>query len=382
MATDKKKKQAEINAFNNEIITNSVDYDVDPLIEKRINDFVNKQNKYTIPSLLQDETNDTTFKKRKIPYKCHYCGKVLNEPMASDKVKGFPKIYNSLYEGNDYKLPICMECLEKLYIYFFKQLNSMGDAIERICMLYDLYFDVELVAQAKKNCLPNEIMSAYLSKLELKKYAGYSYGNTLEKKVIEVKKTKPTVNGQHLIPEGLDAELVKFWGYGYEPEDYPLLQEKYEDWITKHECVSKSQELVFKTLSQLEVQIGRELQKGNDVTKLYRQLNEFLNAGNLQPKQTNDNKLTEQNTFGTLIKKWEMERPIAEPDPEWKDVDGIGKYISVWFLGHLCKMVGIRNKWSQLYEETIKQYTVEKSEYQSSVDELSFNDVFGGAMDD
>ena len=63
---EQKKKQAEINAFNNEIITNSVDYDVDPLIEKRINDFVNKQNKYTIPSLLQDETNDTTFKKRKI----------------------------------------------------------------------------------------------------------------------------------------------------------------------------------------------------------------------------------------------------------------------------------------------------------------------------
>ena len=33
---------------------------------------------------------------------------------------------------------------------------------------------------------------------------------------------------------------------------------------------------------------------------------------------------------------------MPEPDEAWQDVDGIRRYINVWFLGHLCKMMGIK----------------------------------------
>ena len=107
----------------------------------------------------------------------------------------------------------------------------------------------------------------------------------------------------------------------------------------------------------------------------------LVSINNITQNKTKDNTLAEQNTFGTLIRKWENERPIPEPDEEWKDVDGIVRYITVYFLGHLCKMMGIKNSYSRLYEEEMAKYKVEKPEYEDD-DEALFDAVFGGGLDD
>lgn len=93
---------------------------------------------------------------------------------------------------------------------------------------------------------------------------------------------------------------------------------------------------------------------------------DLLGTANLKPSQNNEKAMVEQNTFGTLIKKWENERPISEPLPEWQDVDNIRKYITVYFLGHLCKMVGVQNKYSAAYEEEMAKYRVEMPELSPS----------------
>ena len=116
--------------------------------------------------------------------------------------------------------------------------------------------------------------------------------------------------------------------------------------------------------------------KGENTEKLYSQYNATLDSAALKPKQNVESTLVEQNTFGTLIKKWENEEPIPEPTEEWKDVDNIVHYISVWFLGHLCKMIGIKNHWSVMYEEEIAKYTVNRPEY-SEEENVNFDDVFG-----
>ena len=67
-------------------------------------------------------------------------------------------------------------------------------------------------------------------------------------------------------------------------------------------------------------------------------------------------------TFGQLIEKWEEEKPIPEPSPEFKDVDNIGKYIRVWFKGHLARAFGLDNGYSKEYDEYIEQYKVKKQE--------------------
>ena len=83
-------------------------------------------------------------------------------------------------------------------------------------------------------------------------------------------------------------------------------------------------------------------------------------------------------SFGSLIRKWEDEKPIPEAKPEWKDVDGIRRYISVYFYGHLSKMFGFRNDWAKLYDEEIAKYTVKKPQMDTEDENLvSYEDIFG-----
>ena len=63
----------------------------------------------------------------------------------------------------------------------------------------------------------------------------------------------------------------------------------------------------------------------------------------------------DSNPFGVGIRLYENSKPIPEPDPELQDVDGIIKYISIWFLGHLCKMLGIKNTYCKLYEQELEK---------------------------
>ena len=88
-------------------------------------------------------------------------------------------------------------------------------------------------------------------------------------------------------------------------------------------------------------------------------------------------------TFGQLIDKWEQEKPIPEPEEEFKDVDKIGLYIDVFFKGHLSKMMGLKNAFSALYERYIAKYTVKKPEYDEDVDsEVLFDKIFGKSIDE
>ena len=88
--------------------------------------------------------------------------------------------------------------------------------------------------------------------------------------------------------------------------------------------------------------------------------------------------LADQNTFGTLIQKWENERPIPQPDPEFEDVDGIRRYVGAYFLGHLCKMMGIKNRYSAIYEEEMAKYTVEKPSYEQDEVDPEMSALFEG----
>ena len=52
----------------------------------------------------------------------------------------------------------------------------------------------------------------------------------------------------------------------------------------------------------------------------------------------------------------------------WKDTDTIGKYLKVWFTGHLMRMFSIENKDEEEYYAEINKYTVETSEDEGEED--------------
>ena len=88
--------------------------------------------------------------------------------------------------------------------------------------------------------------------------------------------------------------------------------------------------------------------------------------------------MSEAQTFGTLIAKWETERPLPEIDPELEDVDKIGRYIDVFYRGHMAKVLGLKNGLSHIYQKFIEKFTVKRPEYDSDEDsEALFDAIFG-----
>lgn len=174
-------------------------------------------------------------------------------------------------------------------------------------------------------------------------------------------------------------EIVKLFGSGFSNEDYLYLQDQYDDWCSRTQVDSKSQQTYVAQICMQLLDIYKDRKASRDVTKKLDALDKLMNSARLQPKQNVDNSAADSLTFGQLIEKWENEKPIPEPSEEFKDVDGIGKYIRVWFTGWLSKALGLKaNVFTQEYDEEISKYTVEKpDEFEEGTSSDIYDRLFG-----
>ena len=325
-------------------------------------------------------SNNTEFQKIKYSkedepnfYKCPCC--------ATSYVKlddNFPASQSELYAGWNYHLPICKRCLDRMFEHYTEVYGNDEDkAIRRICEKYDIYYCESLLSASRKITKNRSRIHTYISKANLVQYKGKTFDTTLDEE-----RTGDIIETLDDVKDAKKAKLktVKFFGTGFSDDDYQYLQEQYDDWTTRHECKTKAQEEVFKRICFKQLEILKATRNGENTKDLDYTYQQLLDTANLKPKQTNMDALAEDRTFGQLIKIWENEKPVPEPDPEFKDVDGIGRYISVFFLGHLAKMVGIKNKFSRMYDEEMAKYTVEKPEYEEDTEAL-FDAIFGGHLE-
>lgn len=178
-------------------------------------------------------------------------------------------------------------------------------------------------------------------------------------------------------------KIVEVFGEGFSDEDYFYLQDQYDDWCARTQVDTKAQEMYVVQICLQSLEIYKDRRAGRDVTNKLKALDTLMSAANLQPKQNVSNAATDSLTFGQLIEKWENEEPIPEPSEEFKDVDGIGKYLRVWFSGHLAKALNLKNAYTKEYEDTIKEYTVTKPEYyeEGGSDDI-YNALFGSEGDE
>lgn len=181
----------------------------------------------------------------------------------------------------------------------------------------------------------------------------------------------------------ITKRMKEFWGYEFSDRDLIFLDTQYKDWVTRHECNTKAQEEVFKRLCFIQLKLLNADKVGAQTKDLDRTFQELLDTANLKPKQNALDTLSDAQTLGTLIDKWENERPIPEVDDDLKDVDKIGLYLDVFFKGHLAKMLKLKNPLSRLYDSFIYKYTVTKPEYSEEEDtEGLFEQIFGMSDED
>lgn len=311
-------------------------------------------------------------------FHCCSCGK------DSDNASLFPRSSHFLHANNHMRMPYCNDCCNALFNVTKLGFPDYHDSYRRICQMLDIYYNEYLAEQAYQESNDGNRVTKYITLLNNRpQIAEKTYADNvfedIEKSATELYRMTPEIPTYTVTQEMRD-----FWGFGLSDKGYDFLNHKYEEWSRDVECDNIAQKTIIKNICLIQLQIQTAMEEGDDITKLINQFNASLSSANLQPKQKSDNEmLTDNQCFGLKIKEWEDEEPIDEPDERFKDVDGIRHYIIVWFLGHFCKMMGIKNKYTQWlekeYAEEVEKYTVEPPTYNDDDDSLLDGDeLFGG----
>ena len=185
-----------------------------------------------------------------------------------------------------------------------------------------------------------------------------------------------TETNKRIVQKTLKTARKRFGNYNN--EDLMFLENEYQDWITRYECNTKAQETIFERLAFKKWEINKATKAGQNTKDLDKTYTDLLASINILPRQNADNGLDSSLTFGQLIEQWESTKPIPDPDPEFADVNHIGKYIKTWFKGSLARSLGIDNGYSKEYDDELQKYTVKKQDY-SEDDESDdiYKSVFG-----
>lgn len=283
------------------------------------------------------------------------------------------------------KIPYCEQCLSDMYDEYVIKYTVMDHptpkrkAMERICMITDKYYSDKLFDSAmkerEKECYQKKtFVWLYMKQTNMYQYALKDYDNTIQERYL-LDSQNGMITPENVVSEKSDDELEvieeskRIFGNGFSEDDYLYLYDQYTDWTTRHECNTKAQEEVFKRLCFVQLDLLKATRTKQPTKDLDATFQNLLGTANLQPKQNAKDAVSDAQTFGTLIDKWENTRPLPEIDEELKDVDKIGLYIRVFFAGHLAKMLGINNAYTDEYDEVMAPLTVSKQEYSDIDDE-------------
>ena len=269
-------------------------------------------------------------------------------------------------------------------------------AMKRLCMKLDLYWADPIYDMVEKTVGTRSKVRAYIGKTNLYRYLDKTYDDTIkeEERVVLSAADIQGAAQNVLLPEQpaspveITPEIVSFWGSGYTPEMYMELEQRRQYWMSRLPDGTKvdiGTEVLIRNGCTLEVDIAKNRLSGKSVEKSVKALIDVIGSLNMKPDQKRDggDAEAEKTPMGVWIKRWEEERPVPEPDPELQDHDGVVKYVTTWFLGHLCKMLGIRNTYCKLYEDAMLERTKDRDiDEDIEIDEDLFNDIFSNTVGD
>lgn len=329
---------------------------------------------------------------------CFKCGKEYS------RYKGFfPVNYSILNKGVGHT-PYCKDCIDELYNSYLSQCNNAKLAVRQVCRKLDLYWSNSVYEFVERKATTRTVMTNYISKINTTSYLGKSYDNTLsEEGTLWSFNTSDQNSDQNSAEIKIDIdthtesrddydvseEVRVFWGSGYTSEMYKELEERRAYWMSglpKGTKLDIGTETLIRQACNLEIDINRARAEGKPIDKLVNALNNVLGGANLKPTQKKDDlDASITNTpMGVWLYRYENLRPLPDIDEELKDVNGIKKYMFTW-MGHLCKMLGIKNGYTRLYEDEISRLRVERPEYDDEDDESLLVNVYSetnGANDE
>ena len=305
----------------------------------------------------------------------------------------FPVSYAILYKGIGY-IPVCKTCIDSMFNSSLSQCNDAKKAVRQMCRKLDLFWSETVYEIVSRKSTTRSMMTQYIAKINTVTYAGKSYDDTLSEDgtlwsfgVSEPVLAEPIIEDDSIPdePQEIDIdeipdEVKAFWGSGYSPLMYLELEQRRSYWMSRFPSdveLDIGTEALIRQICSLELDINRDRAAGRSVEKSVTALNTLLGSANLKPvqKKQDDTDIALANTpMGVWLYRYENKRPLPEVDDDLKDVSGIKKYIFTW-MGHLCKMLGIKNTYSKMYDDEIARLRVEHPEYDGDDDETMMSEV-------
>jgi len=315
-----------------------------------------------------------------------YYNKIVNHEIIYCKLCGRPLRHTAFYMDARYadnRSIFCKECLVNIAgqrTSSREDMNETPESIKKALQIIDKPFindvydsAVATVTNGAGERTKESVFAVMVTMLaSLPQYRGKTFKDS------DILDTD-TANSEVKINRRLvDAGRKRFGDY---PEkDLMFLEKEYEDWTSRYPCDSKSQEVLFQRLCCQELAASEIEKKGGSTKDIDKSIQDTMSALGIKPSQSSADGMADNLTFGQMIEKWEAEKPIPEPDDEFKDVDKVGAYIDIFFKGHLSKSMGLRNMFSAAYDKFMEKFSVKKPEMDDETEEMLFNKIFGSKL--
>ena len=330
----------------------------------------------------QERTPDPTISTQK-----HYCCRCGT---AYSRKKGyFPVSHSPMYRGSGY-LPFCVDCVDEMYDQYVQELGDAKEAMRRMCMKMDLYWSESIYTIVERSAGTNSRVRNYVGKTNIVRYIDKTFDDTIKEEIAAGGGTSyvlPTTQGKEPAAEDdipTDQAIVDFWGAGFQHDFYMELERRYDNWTggeEKAKNLQPAERALYQQICMQEAIISRAAAAGEPTDKAVNTLNTLLGSMNLKPAQRKENAdiELEKMPLGVGIQKWEYSRPLPETPKENRDIRGVIKNITTWYLGHACKMVGLKNSYCKAYEDAMEELRVKRPEYDEEDDDSMLSDIFNGS---
>lgn len=321
------------------------------------------------------------------------------------KRKGyFPVSYGKLYKGIGY-MPYCRSCIDSIYSQYLAQCKDSKIAVRQTCRKLDLYWNENIFDSVVKKSSIRSLMTQYIVRINSVSCAGKSYDDTLldegalwsfntsqDTEDLQPEASEENTTSDDDVTDDIEIpqSVIDFWGSGYPSEMYVQLEQRRKYYASKFpDAFSNSggndigSDVLMRQLCNLEVSISKDAASGKSIDKSVNSLNTLIGSLNLKPAQKKSDEMDSSiaNTpMGVWLFRYENKRPLPEIDKSLQDVNHIKKYVFTWF-GHICKMLGIKNGYTRMYEEEIDRLRVEKPEYEDEDDETLLIDAYSEIQD-
>lgn len=300
---------------------------------------------------------------------CRACEKILPRD-------NFYEATNLMIDKNGL-MSICKNHCNEIYNNYFSIYNNLEKALYLTCQDLDIMFSIEALKQTQSHI--EQLISRgkshekpfgyYKSKLSSIGKNNAGLDSLRFKDSDTLKENIQNTEFNNYDNQNYDKLILK-WG-NLPTSDIQFLENEYIDWCRRYDVSSKAMEVNIKYICHQQLTINKKQEAGQPVDKELKTIGDLMGNSALKPIQESAAMSAEFNTLGTWIKKFENEEPFPEPDEELKDVDGFKKYIRVWFLGHMCKILGLDNEYSQEYDEELLTHTIN---FDDSEDDFEYDE--------